>query len=596
MRKIGIFLISIMVSAFLNAQTFVSTEPSNKNVLIEEFTGVICTWCPAGHKIANDIVHDNPGRAFCLNVHQGGQANVTPDYRTEFGDALASEFSVSAYPTAAINRHVFSGSSVEVVDRANWPMYSNQIFGQSSYANIAAKSEIDVLTRELTVNVEIYYTANAPVESNNINVALLQNNVTGPQYGMGQNLEQVIEDKYHHMHMLRHFLTGQWGDVITTTTQGTFVSKTYTYTIPSDLRDIEIDLSELEVLVYIAQGRREVITCARSEMKYVSTNPVIMDIKVLETYSLEPDIMISATVFNFTQEEVTDLQFTCKFNAEPEKIYNCAKIMEPLLSSTIPKIKVTDTVNFVIPIISGEKFTVTVDITGYNEGKEVFVSSPNVINDKKTIMNVEGEHQQFVFILGTDRWGSETSFAFMDSDGNIIRKDGPFEDLTTDRVTPRQYILDTPKSGIYKLEVYDTGGNGVNSGNGAGYIRFMDIEGEIIFYDDGKFGYQANYLLNITAPDVSINKNTLSDGIILYPNPVKDKLRITMGSSATLIDRPLREVEVELFDVFGRKQNNCQFLIVNSPLVIDVSHLSAGVYLIKIKTENGFDVKRFIKK
>ena len=40
---------------------------------------------------------------------------------------------------------------------------------------------------------------------------------------------------YNHQHMLRHLLTGQWGDDITNTTTGSFFTNTYTYTIPNDL-------------------------------------------------------------------------------------------------------------------------------------------------------------------------------------------------------------------------------------------------------------------------------------------------------------------------------------------------------------------------
>ena len=42
---------------------------------------------------------------------------------------------------------------------------------------------IDMGTNTLTVNVEIYYTGSQTVTSNKINVAVLQNNIEGPQSG-----------------------------------------------------------------------------------------------------------------------------------------------------------------------------------------------------------------------------------------------------------------------------------------------------------------------------------------------------------------------------------------------------------------------------
>ena len=37
------------------AQTIVSTNPENKNVILEEFTGIYCTYCPDVHSIAHAI-------------------------------------------------------------------------------------------------------------------------------------------------------------------------------------------------------------------------------------------------------------------------------------------------------------------------------------------------------------------------------------------------------------------------------------------------------------------------------------------------------------------------------------------------------------
>jgi len=77
------------------AQTIVSTDPENKKVVLEEFTGIHCGYCPDGHAIAQNIQNNNPGDVFIINIHQGGFANpgaiVEPDFRTPFGNALAAQ-------------------------------------------------------------------------------------------------------------------------------------------------------------------------------------------------------------------------------------------------------------------------------------------------------------------------------------------------------------------------------------------------------------------------------------------------------------------------------------------------------------------------
>ena len=75
--------------------------------------------------------------------------------------------------------------------------------------------------------------------------------------------------------------------------------------------------------------------------------------------------------------------------------------------------------------------------------------------------------------------------------------------------------------------------------------------------------------------------------INLYPNPTTGELRIESGE--------LRINSVEIFDVFGRKQKT----ILHSPFSIlhsiDISHLSNGIYFLKIHTESGIVVKKVVK-
>ena len=50
--KKNLLIILIALPFFAISQTFVSTTPENKNVILEEFTGITCVYCPDGHRIA----------------------------------------------------------------------------------------------------------------------------------------------------------------------------------------------------------------------------------------------------------------------------------------------------------------------------------------------------------------------------------------------------------------------------------------------------------------------------------------------------------------------------------------------------------------
>ncbi|MBU2554772.1 MAG: Omp28-related outer membrane protein, partial [Bacteroidetes bacterium] len=202
-KRITLFFTLLMVNAIGFSQTIVGTDPENKNVVLEEFTGIHCVFCPDGHAIAQSIYDAHPDDVLLVYIHQGSFATPSgsePDFRTQWGNAIAGQSGLTGYPAGTVNRHLFSGwsqGSGTAMSRNYWTSASNQIMAAPSYLNVGAEATIVTSTRQLVVEVEVYYTDNSPVSSNYLNVAILQNNILGPQTGgnMGNN--------YVHKHMLR---------------------------------------------------------------------------------------------------------------------------------------------------------------------------------------------------------------------------------------------------------------------------------------------------------------------------------------------------------------------------------------------------------
>jgi len=61
MKKNYIFTFILLLSIVgISAQTIVSTTAENKNAIVEESTGIHCSYCPDGHAMLNQIVDQNP--------------------------------------------------------------------------------------------------------------------------------------------------------------------------------------------------------------------------------------------------------------------------------------------------------------------------------------------------------------------------------------------------------------------------------------------------------------------------------------------------------------------------------------------------------
>ena len=123
--------------------------------------------------------------------------------------------------------------------------------------------------------------------------------------------------------------------------------------------------------------------------------------------------------------------------------------------------------------------------------------------------------------------------------------------------------------------------------NGTAYVAGSNTEGTLEFYviafnDETESVPSEPY--TITIVDDAVEEMTASFNV--YPNPVNDRLYIETEAEVK---------EVVVYDVYGRHQ------VTETPshqgnMTVDVRNLSNGVYFVKVVTENGEVVKRFIKK
>ena len=88
-----------LVTTLSFAQTFVSTTPENQKVVLEEFTGIYCGYCPDGHVIGQGLHDASPNEVFLINIHTGGYSNpngpADPDFNSPYGAWIAGNIWIS---------------------------------------------------------------------------------------------------------------------------------------------------------------------------------------------------------------------------------------------------------------------------------------------------------------------------------------------------------------------------------------------------------------------------------------------------------------------------------------------------------------------
>lgn len=241
-----------LLPSFLKAQEYVSTQPQNRNVLIEEFTGRNCGYCPDGHRIANLIMANNPGRVWAVNIHAGSFSPVTyPNMNTTDGTTITNGFGIVGFPAGHVNR-----STANYLGREQWESHTNTQLAQQAEVNVAGFVTLNHATRTAEITVEVYYTANSSQSTNYLTIMMLQDSILGSQSGNSYNPSQMLNGQYVHQHVLRDVVTSTWGDEISPTTAGTLITKNYTYQIPESIgapNGVNVDLNNILFLAFVTE-------------------------------------------------------------------------------------------------------------------------------------------------------------------------------------------------------------------------------------------------------------------------------------------------------------------------------------------------------
>ena len=212
----------------------VSKVPSTftKKVLIEEFTGAWCGYCPDGAHIVESIINDNNGKVVGVSLHSGDAMEVA---HTNF---LETTYQNTGYPSGMVDRVPVNGNTC--INRGYWEYVASDQLTKTAVCGLAIKSE--VIGKNATVEVHAGFNTTLSGEFR-LTVYLIEDGVTGTGYGYDQsnyynevaespfyNLGNPIEG-YEHNHTLRAILSESLGDAIMVSEMASGGEHIETYTV-----------------------------------------------------------------------------------------------------------------------------------------------------------------------------------------------------------------------------------------------------------------------------------------------------------------------------------------------------------------------------
>ena len=213
----------------------VSKVPSTftKKVLIEEFTGAWCGYCPDGAHIVESIINDNNGKVVGVSLHSGDAMEVA---HTNF---LETTYQNTGYPSGMVDRVSINGSTS--LNRGYWESVANAQLSETAVCGLAIISEVN--GQNATVEVHAGFNSTLNGDDYRLTVYLIEDGVTGTGYGYDQsnyynevaespfnNLGNPIEG-YEHNHTLRAILSESLGDAIMVSEMASGGEHIETYTV-----------------------------------------------------------------------------------------------------------------------------------------------------------------------------------------------------------------------------------------------------------------------------------------------------------------------------------------------------------------------------
>jgi hypothetical protein len=319
-----------------------------------------------------------------------------------------------------------------------------------------------------------------------------------------------------------------------------------------------------------------------------------------ETLTCEGDLIPEIMIQNYGLVNLTSLNIEVSVNGN--------------IMSTTPwtgNLATYATDNITLPALTALSSNDAVTInTSYPNGVMDADPTNNPAASFNVTMATQNTNAYVTVQIVTDAYGSETTWNIKDDNGTVVLSGGPYSNLSAAGTT-----TETPVSGTLSTQtchtftIYDSYGDGINAGYGAGSFTVTDGSGSVLAsggqftdedgdafktgssgtppaswdcdpvngcVDPGTGSGQYTSLAGCNAVCNTTDITEIISHLSIYPSPVKDVLNIEGNYTS-----------VDVLDILGN-------LVLSSKATknVNVSSLADGIYMLNIKTENGIASKK----
>lgn len=181
---------------------------SRRAVLLEEFTGQMCTNCPEAQRRISSMKEQYGDQLVVVGIHAGNFGLAESDYGSlglmqPEGDEYAGHWNVEAYPAGVINRT--SGA----LTAPEWATYVRSEVAKEAKLGISLSASVtETEAGDSVVSIVAMLEPSATVNGK-LQLWITESHIVGFQIDGGNTLTD-----YEHNHVYRASVNGTWGEDI----------------------------------------------------------------------------------------------------------------------------------------------------------------------------------------------------------------------------------------------------------------------------------------------------------------------------------------------------------------------------------------------
>lgn len=229
-------------------------------------------------------------------------------------------------------------------------------------------------------------------------------------------------------------------------------------------------------------------------------------------------------------------------------------------------------------------------VTNPNGGADDYPSNDNKSGffDYVAYSDVTEYKSALTLTINTDQYGGETSWEFVDAGGNVLAA-GPSQAYGNSQTYTENVTL--PDGECYMFFIYDSYGDGICCGYGAGSYTLEDSDGTVLITQaQGNNPFSGSQKMTVFKTFNTTNTNTadLTESLSVYPNPATDNFTIEFDLAEAA------KLDINLMNAIGQKVRTIEAGNFNGGehlINVNTAELSAGTYFITIRNGEGITTK-----